>query len=76
MFYVEVMRIGQPLWQVLTYFWCPLFFCAGLILVLHTLSSKQKRQLRWAVPLWLASAILFAWVIYMDFTKVRVLAIH
>jgi len=76
MSYAEEIRFGQPLWQLLTYFWCPLFFSIGLSLLLSTLASKQRRQLRWVVLLWLASVTVFAWVLYMDFTKVRVPVVH
>ena len=76
MFYVERLRIEEPLWQALTYVWCPLFIAVCLFLVGSTFFNRQTKRLRWQLPLLLISALVLAGVVHLDYTSVKVLVMH
>ena len=76
MFYVERLRIEEPLWQALTYVWCPLLIVVCLLLVGGTIFNRQTKHLRWQLPLLLISALVFAGVVHIAFTSVKVLVMH
>jgi uncharacterized membrane protein YgdD (TMEM256/DUF423 family) len=76
MFYVERLRIDEPLWQALTYIWCPLFMALCLILIGCTFFNRQTKRLRWQIPLLLISTLVFAGIVHMAFTSVKVLVMH